>query len=50
MPRRLFFLYDVSYLVLIYGPSGICVGDGTIPGERNPQKCKTKNSTSICLV
>lgn len=31
------------------GPSGICVGNGIIPGERNPQKCKTRNSTSICL-
>jgi hypothetical protein len=29
------------------GPSGISVGDGTIAGERNPQKCKTKSSINI---
>jgi hypothetical protein len=31
----------------IFAPSGLCLGSGKIPGERNPQKCKIKNSDNI---
>jgi hypothetical protein len=42
-------LGDSHYTGKIYDPSGIIVGDGTIDGERNPQRCKTKSSTNMFL-